>query len=176
MEEQFASADKGYLTPSQREEAAQAALRSRDTDQDGLTDYDEQEVYRTSAYLKDSDSDGIDDRAEVVSGGNPNCPTGTDCGGLADAQAAGSVSLTVPEPAPATMPAAAFKDEDDLRAYFASLSPVEIRAALSQAGVPQETIVGLTDAEIKDLFDKTIDEAISSGQFSDLVGSGASNP
>ena len=37
-------------------------LSTRDTDQDGLSDFDEINIYQTSPYLKDSDSDGVDDQ------------------------------------------------------------------------------------------------------------------
>ena len=42
-------------------------LKNKDTDQDGLSDYDETYVYETSPYIKDSDSDGINDGDEVAS-------------------------------------------------------------------------------------------------------------
>ena len=57
-----------------------AALKSKDTDGDGLSDYDELYVYHTSPYIKDSDSDGIPDGTEVKNGTDPNCPQGQDCG------------------------------------------------------------------------------------------------
>ena len=47
------------------------ALMYRDTDKDGLNDFDELYVYATSAYLADTDSDGISDKAEVDKGTNP---------------------------------------------------------------------------------------------------------
>lgn len=55
-------------------------LKSQDTDQDGLSDYDELNVYRTSAYLKDSDGDGLDDKTEITGNTDPNCPKGKNCG------------------------------------------------------------------------------------------------
>lgn len=50
-----------------------ADLKKKDTDADGLTDYDEIYVYGTSPYLKDTDSDGVDDGTEVKRGSDPNC-------------------------------------------------------------------------------------------------------
>jgi len=55
------------------------ALKNKDTDLDGLSDYDELYVYHTSPYIKDSDSDGIPDGVEVKNGTDPNCPEGQDC-------------------------------------------------------------------------------------------------
>jgi len=55
------------------------ALKAKDTDGDGLSDYDELNVYKTSPYLEDSDSDGISDGEEVKRGTDPNCPEGRNC-------------------------------------------------------------------------------------------------
>jgi hypothetical protein len=55
------------------------ALKSRDTDGDGLSDYDELYIYRTSPFLEDSDSDGIPDGVEVKNGTDPNCPKDKVC-------------------------------------------------------------------------------------------------
>ncbi len=59
-----------------------AALKAKDTDGDGLSDYDELYVYHTSPYLADSDSDGISDGEEVKRGTDPNCPEGRNCASL----------------------------------------------------------------------------------------------
>src|SRR3989338_3721014 len=56
------------------------ALRGKDTDRDGLSDYNEFYLYQTSPYLDDTDSDGVGDKQEVDTGGDPNCPAGQDCG------------------------------------------------------------------------------------------------
>jgi len=62
----------------------QESLKTKDTDGDGLTDWDELNVYGTSPYLEDSDSDGISDKEEIETGKDPNCPAGRDCSALAD--------------------------------------------------------------------------------------------
>ncbi|NCF75419.1 MAG: hypothetical protein GWO87_02960 [Xanthomonadaceae bacterium] len=54
-------------------------LKKKDTDHDGLSDYDELNVYHTSIYIADSDSDGYSDKQEVDAGEDPNCPRGKDC-------------------------------------------------------------------------------------------------
>jgi hypothetical protein len=53
----------------------------KDTDADGIPDYDEFNVYQTSPYLEDTDSDGLLDNVEVKQGTDPNCPVGQDCYG-----------------------------------------------------------------------------------------------
>jgi hypothetical protein len=84
------SANKDINAPMQVNEAATAkanaltngveALKTKDTDGDGLSDYDELYVYHTSPYIKDSDSDGIPDGVEIKNGTDPNCPEGKNCG------------------------------------------------------------------------------------------------
>jgi len=64
-----------------QEENSEDALRAKDTDKDGLSDWDELYIYKTSPYLKDSDSDGFTDKEEIDSGNDPNCPVGRNCYG-----------------------------------------------------------------------------------------------
>ena len=60
----------------------QADLKNKDTDGDGLNDYDEIYIYNSSAYLTDSDSDGASDSLEVSRGSDPNCKPNEDCSGV----------------------------------------------------------------------------------------------
>jgi len=73
---QGGSQDQSANTSTQNSDEA---LKSKDTDGDGLSDYDELYVYHTSPYLADSDSDGISDGEEVRRGTDPNCPEGRNC-------------------------------------------------------------------------------------------------
>jgi len=57
----------------------QLHLQNKDTDQDGISDYEELYVYSTSPYLPDSDSDGFNDGQEISAGHDPNCPRGENC-------------------------------------------------------------------------------------------------
>lgn len=56
-----------------------ASLKTKDTDGDGLMDYDELYVYSTSPYLADTDSDGINDGQEIKNSSDPLCPEGKNC-------------------------------------------------------------------------------------------------
>ncbi|MFC1678526.1 hypothetical protein ACFLZ9_02175 [Patescibacteria group bacterium] len=62
-------------------EPTEGEMRNKDTDQDGLDDWEELNVYRTSPYLEDSDSDGYLDKQEIDSDNDPLCPLGRDCYG-----------------------------------------------------------------------------------------------
>lgn len=66
-------------TAAQIEKDRAEALKSLDTDKDGLSDYDELYVFRTSPYLDDSDSDGTPDGVEISQNTDPNCPAGKTC-------------------------------------------------------------------------------------------------
>ncbi len=56
-----------------------AALKDKDTDEDGLNDYEELYVYGSSPYLLSSASDGVSDGDKVKQGVNPNCQAGKTC-------------------------------------------------------------------------------------------------
>lgn len=58
-------------------------LKTKDTDSDGLTDYQELYQFNTSIFLADTDSDNYSDLEEVNSGNDPICPTNQDCNLLA---------------------------------------------------------------------------------------------
>lgn len=73
--EEAASGDQVSLQQDDSEES----LRAKDTDGDGLSDWDELYFYKTSPYLEDSDSDGFTDKQEIDNEKDPNCPVGRDC-------------------------------------------------------------------------------------------------
>ncbi len=64
------------INPEQRE---LEASKRRDTDGDGISDFDEEKLIGTSPYLRDTDGDGIPDNAELALGKNPTCAEGTTC-------------------------------------------------------------------------------------------------
>lgn len=67
---------------SDLEDAASSSvtsLQQKDTDKDGLNDFDELNSYGTSPYLPDTDSDGLSDGDELRKGSNPVCAEGKNC-------------------------------------------------------------------------------------------------
>lgn len=71
--------ENGAETSGSSQQNEEEALKNKDTDKDGLSDWDELNIYKTSPYLEDSDSDGFSDKKEIDSDNDPNCPTGRKC-------------------------------------------------------------------------------------------------
>ena len=129
------------------------ALMYRDTDKDGLNDFDELYVYATSPYLADTDSDGLSDKAEVDKGTNPICPEGQTCA------EAGTGADTIPNSAP--LPSATFTlgpapSPQDLDKLLTD--PAEIRRMLLDSGLDKKILDATSDADLM----KLVKEVLSS--------------
>lgn len=75
-----------------KKEDTMADLQGKDTDGDGLNDFEELNVFTTSPYLTDTDGDNLDDAKEVQTGKDPNCPEGKRCGPSSDGEEAAIVA------------------------------------------------------------------------------------
>ncbi len=121
------------------------ALHYRDTDLDGLNDFDELYVYETSPYLADSDSDGINDRDEITQGKNPLCAEGKECAGVAispsvdvaSSTAGNNLNLAITDPGDA--PADLMQTLQD---------PAQVRQLLKSVGVEDSVLKSITDKEL----------------------------
>ncbi len=119
------------------------ALMYRDTDKDGLNDFDELYVYSTSPYLADTDSDGISDKAEVDKGTNPLCPEGQSCAEAgvngdavpANTPFASATSTLGPAPSP--------QDLDKILK-----DPAQIRKMLLDSGLDKKIVDATSDADL----------------------------
>jgi len=153
---------------SQTTTADEATLKSRDTDHDGLSDWDELYVYHTSPYLADTDGDGISDAEEIKNGTDPNCPQGQNCFVNSDQTAQGSEQLSngsildsslLQSPTatvtPATQPSTTGLSADEKAAIKQTLGdkindPTTIRQLLLQLGMDKKTLDALSDQQILD--------------------------
>lgn len=136
---------------SERDKVAQteAELKTKDTDADGISDWDEANVYRTSAYLVDSDSDGLSDSLEIAEGTDPNCPKDRECQPRLDGLIDRATSSSGQELRAGVGPAASAK----LPTPAAQMTAPEIRAFLiSNRLATAEDLQGLSDAALVELY------------------------
>lgn len=144
----FTLSGEKFLSAEERAAQSQQELKSKDTDKDGLTDYDELLVYGTSAYLEDTDSDGYSDGMEVKSGNNPNCPKDKTCGASGEVQENVSAAVPVPFGAPTTVPT--------------EFNAAEIRALLRASGVSDDVLSKVDDATLRQLYEESLNPTATS--------------
>ena len=121
-------------------ETSQAQLSAKDTDGDGLNDYDEINVYKTSPYLEDMDSDGVSDFEEIQQGTNPNC-LGNNCNIEPEAFVQGGEESA---------------DIAALNNGITEISPSYLRTLLEKSGIASSYIQQLTDKEILEVYYATV--------------------
>lgn len=182
-----ANSNGEFMLSSEREAAEIEAQKTRDTDEDGLNDYDELYIFKTSPYLVDSDSDGFTDDQEVFSGNDPNCPKGKTCRGVVAAQeGAGETSVNPDDllrgPLPenpltksslGSLDGIEFTSEQQVIDFFGSMTIQQIREALTTAGVPQETLDALDDEALRATFEESVQSAAAGGSFQELLNQSA---
>lgn len=128
------------------EEDVNAELKAKDTDGDGISDYDEQTIYLTSPYLDDSDSDGKTDREELLAGTDPNCPTGRVCSAYDSGQASTDAASAV--------------SSLGLSAEAPTFDTTNIRELLKNAGVSEADIAKLSDEELVRAYQNALQSAL----------------
>lgn len=138
------------------------ALQSKDTDQDGLSDFDEIYLYKTSPYLEDSDSDGFSDKQEVESGNDPNCPAGKDCttaeGGTSSAGSSSSAPSDLTNSNLTNSNLTNNLTNIDLGLLGGQATPEAIRQAMRQAGVGDEILNKIDDKTLMEIYQETLKE------------------
>lgn len=117
-------------TLAKQQQAELLAQQTKDTDNDGLSDYLEINQYETSPYLEDTDGDGINDKAEIDGGTDPNCPAGQTCFNTVTAseEIAGASGNTAPS-------------QIVINAEY-------VRKLMKQNGATDEQLEGATDEEL----------------------------
>lgn len=142
-----------------------AELREKDTDGDGLRDWEETNIYNTSPYLVDTDSDGISDREEIDAGTDPNCAEGSDCSYVKEDQelyvdnnlegdlvSSNDENLDNPSDN-ISVP----KDEEKLKeALSGSMNLDDLRDLLLESGVDEKTVQSFSDEELRSLYQETL--------------------
>ncbi len=125
-----------------------ATLKFRDTDKDGLNDFDEIYVYNTSAYLLDSDSDGVSDRVEIEKGKDPLCAEGKSCEGPILNQ---DVTLTNGFASSSLITSGASPSVEELNPtdlVTALQNPAEVRKMLLNVGMDAKVLDAIPDNDL----------------------------
>ncbi|MFA6307147.1 MAG: thrombospondin type 3 repeat-containing protein [Patescibacteria group bacterium] len=152
------------------EQNSDEALKTKDTDGDGLSDYDELNIYNTSPYLEDTDSDGFKDGEEIAKGFDPNCPQGRTCAGTGlIEESGGDQASTAPASSNSTLnnllnqygaTAPATTGSADLSSSqldaLKNIDAVSLRQLLLQAGMQKEILDKISDADLLKSFQETL--------------------
>lgn len=131
---------------------AQNAERTKDSDGDGLTDYDETNSYKTSPYLEDTDGDGISDFQEVKNGTDPLCAAGTDCSSIAGAATSTAVSAASTEITASSTPAENVDQALLIKALSGQGDASTMRQILLQGGADADQVKLLTDQDLMTMY------------------------
>lgn len=138
------------MTITEAKEDTWLDLQNKDTDNDGLSDYDETYLYNTSPYIEDSDSDGKSDMDEIESGTDPNCPEGTEC-----SQKNTSISPAIEINAPIMD-----SEENALESAqmdFNNLSIDQVRDLLRLSGMDEATLNQIDDASLMEIYKSALE-------------------
>lgn len=119
----------------------------KDTDKDGLSDYDEKYVYGTSPYLSDTDSDGVSDYEEILAGQAPLCAGGTCQENLNESVNSTSISTDLLDSGPSAL-----------------ISLEELKSNLIEAGYPAEEVNKLSEADLNLIYAE-VEKAVSDENY-----------
>lgn len=161
-----------FVTSEELQQVELEKQKITDTDSDGLSDYDEIYLYRTSPYLFDSDGDGLSDAAEVMAGDDPNCPKGEKCLGTVFAPP-GSGGQSFLDNADAVVASSAqniFAISESVK----NLNIEQVRQLLLQAGMEEEVVNGLSDADLFGIYQVVISDLEESGELEQIISSATS--
>ncbi len=138
--------------------------KSKDSDNDGLSDWEEINIYLTSPYLEDTDGDGISDLDEILGGTDPNCPEGKDCSTtLVDYYGKDSLNRSLDE-----MQIIEEKIYSELEAkedkvlenmLSGSLNTDSLRQLLISGGLEKDVVEAFSEQELIDLYTEVLQES-----------------
>ena len=152
-------------------------LKTKDSDNDGLPDYDELYFYGTSPYLEDTDSDGYTDDIEIEQGQDPNCPQGKKCYSSSenaseeeapDSGADLRESLNFPNFS--EFLGAGSEDIDPILMGLLSgeATAEDLRKILIQGGIPEEEVNKIDDKTLIDTYNESLGETYEETDLENL--------
>lgn len=133
--------DQKALADAKKEQAA-ASEKVRDTDLDGLSDYDETNIWQTSPFIEDTDGDGISDGQEVANNTDPLCPQGQDCSASQTPTVIATSTTSTPQDIANTDQALLIK------AVNGTADAASLRSLLLQNGANQTDLDSISDADL----------------------------
>jgi hypothetical protein len=157
-----------FLTIEQQAAEQEAALKVRDTDGDGLNDYEELNIYHTSPYLTDTDSDGVSDGDEIKQGADPNCPKDKTC--QSSAYYAAPPSSVNPENLidKNQFVDFGFAGGAGAAGIFQGFDAAQIRAVLKSSGMSEEQLAKISDEELKKVYDEALADQVPTSTIQKL--------
>ncbi len=131
-----------FLDAAEEDIKELAELKTKDTDNDGLSDYIELYVYNTSPYLEDTDSDGYSDMQEIETSNDPLCPAGENCLSIIQEDSGGMTD---------NLNAVGFGESD--------FSPSDLRALLIENGMDKEMVDQIDDQTLLGFYQEAMSNA-----------------
>jgi hypothetical protein len=146
-----------FVTLEEQESEAEQALKFKDTDADGLSDYDELKIYRTSPYLADTDSDNVSDAEEIKKGADPNCPIGQDCRN-SPAYIAPPARVNPEDVLGGSSAAAPILGFD--QSIFEKFDAAKVRTLLKNAGMAEDQLAKISDQDLEAIYKEALQEQV----------------
>ncbi|MFH1611606.1 MAG: hypothetical protein ABIA83_03350 [Patescibacteria group bacterium] len=140
-----------YISQAQQDALEKEQQKAKDTDGDGLTDYDELYVYGSSPYLMDTDGDGYTDPTEVANKTNPACAVGKDCSGM-DTSSLTSGLFDDVLPVEDSSASVSTPSLEEIQQAIHGLTIEEIRSLLVEAGADEQSLAGISDEDLQAMF------------------------
>ena len=167
--EEIVIKNKKELLEKQKALALQTQVESddftKDTDNDGITDFQEINVYKTSPYLEDTDSDGELDKQEIDNGTDPNCAKGAMYCENQESDNSGLTNATA-------NPQAKGFEMDETLATSSVLQPEDIlgmKQALIDSGINENVVKSIDDATLGQLFSALMSGEMDISEVTDFL-------
>jgi len=152
-----------YFTQDQENALEMIEQQTKDTDSDGITDYDELYLHGSSPYLSDTDGDGYGDATEIAAGTDVNCAAGQDCSGTTEVPETDLFGDIIPDATDVS--SGSVTSLTDIQDAIRDLTASEIRDLLVTAGADQEMVDAIPDEDLQTLLLEVMSDLEGSDDF-----------